>query len=343
MSGRIRHFEPPLRPVPSNSRYTEFETADGRRTFIHQEVLFDLAELERDEHPNESAGLLFGRTFTDGANQCTLVRHLIRPEPGEVIGSVATVTITADGSNQMSQRAQECYPCADAVGWAHTHPTFNAYFSGTDRAEQAIWTAPASVGLVISGLAGADPPYEVFVGPDSAPTQRAEPPISHRRIGPPPPPARRRVAPAPDREPNGIAASEEVAPGEHLRRRPGHRPWPRPRLDSDRLRRFCLSVAIGCAIAVVIWLLVSWSTGGRSDSASAGVAPAALVRQLEHEGAGVADRVRLVLGSPEPAAAKGKAGLPDFVAAVISDAGRRVTGIIGDHGSAADGSLAGGR
>lgn len=170
LRGHIRRFEPPLRPVPSGPEYTELECVDGRRVFIHREVLDDLAALERAEHPRESAGLLFGRIFTDGTHQCALVRHLIRPLQGEVIGTQATVTITAAGSSGMSARAQRWYPCADAVGWAHTHPTFNAYFSGTDRAEQAVWTSPASVGLVMSGLESAQPPFEVYVGPESEPT-----------------------------------------------------------------------------------------------------------------------------------------------------------------------------
>jgi proteasome lid subunit RPN8/RPN11 len=175
LSGRIRHFEPPLRSVPQGTEYSEFRTDDGRRVFVHREVLEDLRDLEREEHPKETAGLLFGRIFTDGSSPCALVRHLIRPLPGEVRGTPMTVTITAKGSLGMSARAQLAHPCADPVGWAHTHPTFKAYFSVTDRKEQAVWTSPASVGLVISGLPSARPPLEVFVGPGSEPTRAVEP------------------------------------------------------------------------------------------------------------------------------------------------------------------------
>ncbi len=280
MSGRIRHFAPPLRPIPRGDHYTEFETDDGRRVFIHRDVLTELAALERDEHPNESAGLLFGRSFTDGANQCALVRHLIRPAAGEVIGTPVTVTITAEGSNRMSQRAQERFPCADAVGWAHTHPTFGAYFSGTDKAEQAIWTSPAAVGLVASGLPNADPPFEVFVGPNSTPTRLASPLVWKT----PPPPedawprsrctaesqrAEAWVDPAPT-----PAAWRSGAEGARPRRRPRRRHF----LPLGPAARRIASTAVAMVLAaLLVWLLSQWVVGSQDDAGSPGAASAGLI------------------------------------------------------------------
>jgi len=307
MSGRIRRFEPPLRPVPRGRDYKEFMTEDGRRVFVHRDVLVDLAALERTEHPNESAGLLFGRTFTDGANQCVLVRHLIRPAPGEVIGTPATVTITTEGSNRMSQRAQQRYPCADAVGWAHTHPTFGAYFSGTDRAEQAIWAFPTSVGLVVSGLADADPPFEVFVGPDSTPSRLVDPPA--RKIAPekaPPPPVlmpmpevasdagyRRlgsSIGPPPLASP-GIPQADPtpwengagMLGGDRMRGQPQPQPVgiaryrrdPRRRIPGRATMRIVFTVAAALLVVLLVLLLSQWATGSGSDPASGGAASGA--------------------------------------------------------------------
>ena len=258
MRGRIRSFEPPLRPMPHGYHYAEFETADGRRVFIHHEVLADLRAIERAEHPNETAGLLFGRTFTDGANQCALVRHLIRPRVGEVIGTPVTVTITAEGSSRMSRRAQECHPCADAVGWAHTHPTFGAYFSGTDRAEQAIWTSPASVGLVISGLPEADPRYEVFVGPESTPTSQVGRAATTSR-------SRSRLS---------AASVEPIDTEAHDVRRPavapfpsrGGRDRPRRRIPSPRILREISTAAAAILIVLLVWLASGWISGSDEES-----------------------------------------------------------------------------
>jgi proteasome lid subunit RPN8/RPN11 len=170
MRGKVRSTDLPLmRRPPDPDMYLAHETADGRRVFVARRVLGDLAELERADHPDETGGLLFGGFFTDGANPCTIVNELVKPEPGEVIGSRASVTITAAGSERMIARAWLRDPLLRPVGWGHTHPTFEAYFSSTDRAEQQRWREPASVGLVLSGLVDADAPYRVFVGPESEP------------------------------------------------------------------------------------------------------------------------------------------------------------------------------
>lgn len=219
LKGRIRSFASPLRRLPSGPEYTVHETVDGRRVFVHREVLEELAALEREEHPRETAGLLFGRLFTDGSNECALVRHLIPPWQGEVIGTRATVTITAHGSSRMMDRAWARFPCEDAVGWAHTHPTFDAYFSGIDRSEQSIWTAPASVGLVLSGLADATPQYRIFVGPGSDgafPVARPE----TRELSEAPPPDRSPVRGEEDGE--SALAAAAARPG---RRQPTTLEW----------------------------------------------------------------------------------------------------------------------
>jgi proteasome lid subunit RPN8/RPN11 len=229
MKGRVRASAAPLRPTPPAPHFVEHRTADGRRVFLHREVVADLVALERHQHPRETAGLLFGRLFTDGTHPCVLVRHLIWPEPGEVLGTVSTVTITAEGSTRMLRRALERHPCADPVGWAHTHPTFNAYFSATDRAEQAVWGEPASVGLVLSGLDDAEPPYEVFVGPSALPAEPIEAlPWAWR------PAPVRRLAPAstPPRRPTNVdparldAAEPRKLHRAAARRRPARWRWP---------------------------------------------------------------------------------------------------------------------
>jgi proteasome lid subunit RPN8/RPN11 len=178
MSGRVRQVSLPLLAIPDQDGYTEHATTDGARVFIADTVLEVLARLERAHHPNETAGLLFGRHFTDGQQTCTLVTELITPEPGEVEGTPSYVTITAAGARQMRARARRLIPCADPVGWGHTHPTFPPFFSGTDRAEQRLWTEPTSVGIVLSGIRDATELYHVYVGPESnlaAPVARHSP------------------------------------------------------------------------------------------------------------------------------------------------------------------------
>jgi proteasome lid subunit RPN8/RPN11 len=149
--------------------YAEHVTADGRRVFVAHQVLRDLSDLERSDHPNETAGLLFGGYFADRGDDVAVVTRLIPPEAGEVIGTPHTVTITADGAQRMTARAWCSDPTLKPVGWGHTHPCFEAFFSGTDRTEQRLWKERVSVGIVMSGLDRPKQRYRVFVGPDSTP------------------------------------------------------------------------------------------------------------------------------------------------------------------------------
>jgi proteasome lid subunit RPN8/RPN11 len=170
MSGRRQKPPvPPLRGAPDRSDYIEHRTADGRRVFVHYRVLDDLFRLERSQHPDETAGLLFGGFFGDRGTSCAIVTDLIPPEDQEVLGTPTTVTITAQGAERMIARAWQRNPLLQVLGWGHTHPRFEAYFSATDKEEQRVWRHPASVGIVVSGLPSAEDPYKVFVGPEATP------------------------------------------------------------------------------------------------------------------------------------------------------------------------------
>jgi proteasome lid subunit RPN8/RPN11 len=173
MVGRVRHVELPLlRGLPDQAGYCEHLAADGRRAFVSKQVLRDLAELERREAPVETAGLLFGGYFSDGRCSCTVVTKLVAPLPGEVHGTRSAVTITPAGAERMLSSAAREDPVLTPVGWAHTHPSFEAYFSETDRVEQRAWRNAGSVGLVLSGLSHARPRYRVFMGPESTAAER---------------------------------------------------------------------------------------------------------------------------------------------------------------------------
>lgn len=281
MRGRVREVGPPLRALPVGPGYVEHRTEDGRRIFLHRDVLTDLEMLERREHPDETAGLLFGRLFTDGRSPCALVSHLVWPEPGEVVGTPATVTITPEGSTGMARRANERHPCADPVGWAHTHPTFAAYFSATDRAEQAVWTEPASVGLVLSGLDDAEPLYAVFVGADSSlsepvrssvtrgrATRRSRPSrMSTARVrrsastSPPSPSTPRSVSNGSPIEGHPVAAGSEPAPS---------RPRSRPRPMSVK-REWIVVAVVSLLVLLAVLLAIAWwlTDGFRGDGAPA--------------------------------------------------------------------------
>lgn len=263
MSGRVRRAPYPLRDVPDPSDFVEHATVDGRRAFVARRVVREVEQLERRHRPDETAGLLFGRFFTDGEHDCVIVTDLVTPEPGEVVGTSSTVTITARGAEQMPVRARLRTPLADPVGWFHTHPRFEAFFSRTDEAEQQAWREPGSVGLVLSGLPAAARPYCVFVGPEAAP---AEPVAPSKRLG-------RAEYSGPLRLP---AAIPEAAPPPRVQR-PLSRPTPR---RSVWIGVGAVAAAAACLALVAISLLaLREARAARRDAEAARRdAGAALVR-----------------------------------------------------------------
>ena len=232
MSGGVRRTALPLmRRAPDRARFAEHQTEDGRRVFVAKSVLSDLARLERLDHPIETACLLFGGFFTDGKRACAIVTKLIFPEPGEVIGNRSMVTLTADGVEQMIARAWLEDPLLKPLGWGHTHPLFEAYFSHVDREEQGVWTEPTSVGIVISGLETPQARYRVFVGPESEPADPVVPPAEQS-------PPRAEQRPTAPREPARIAQIKRAG-----------------------VRKTYLAAAIVAIVALLIALLLTWVAG----------------------------------------------------------------------------------
>lgn len=251
MTGRIRPVPLQLMPTtPDAQSFSEHRTADGARIFVAHTVIDALITLESEHHPNESAGLLFGGYYTDGENKCTVVTHFEPPRDGEVIGSEAMVTITAAGAEQMQSRAHRRLLLLNAVGWGHTHPTFEAYFSGTDRREQRAWTEPGSVGIVVSGLCQPQQRFAVFVGPDSSPALERHAKREHRE----------RAFSTAYRQ--GAAVFEPSAPARAAARRSGTT-YPASRRTRPRTRPTILIYAV-----VALLMLASAAASGMALKAS---------------------------------------------------------------------------
>jgi proteasome lid subunit RPN8/RPN11 len=166
--GRVVSAPVHVRPRPRSGEWAIHRTADGRTAFIAPDVLATAFAMLRRHGPDETAGLMFGRCFRDADGVYAVVTGAETPRPGEVVGNVATVEITAEGAEAMTTRYHEHDFVADVLGWWHTHPRYTAFFSGTDRDEQARWNLPVSVGLVVAGEPDAGEPYAVYLGPDAA-------------------------------------------------------------------------------------------------------------------------------------------------------------------------------
>jgi proteasome lid subunit RPN8/RPN11 len=164
--GRVVNIPLAARSRPEAGTWHEHRAADGRTAFVSTDVLDQARAIEHEHAPFETGGLLLGRAFIDGEGPYVLVTYAVSPLRGEVRGTVSTVELTHAGSDAMRRRGEASTPTAEVVGWYHTHPRYEAYFSVVDRTEQAAWTERLAVGLVVSGLPGGA--YAIYLGPDAA-------------------------------------------------------------------------------------------------------------------------------------------------------------------------------
>jgi proteasome lid subunit RPN8/RPN11 len=170
-SGRMVSAPLPVRSRPRTGNWLVHRADDGRTVLLDPSVLATAYRVEQEHAPAETGGLLFGRAFVDSEGPYVVVSYAIPPRRGEVIGAVSTVKITAAGAGAMTERAQAQRFEADVVGWYHTHPSFAAYFSTVDEAEQSTWASALAVGLVVAGVARRDDRHKVYVGPESTRTR----------------------------------------------------------------------------------------------------------------------------------------------------------------------------
>ena len=255
-----------VRPRPRGGDWVVHRTLDGRAAYIAWPAFLVIRRTERAHAPIETGGLLFGRCFQDAEGPYVLVTSAEPPAPGEVDGTVSTVRITAAGTEAMTARAHERDPLADVVGWFHTHPRFDAFFSDVDRHEQAQWASPLAVGFVVAGDAVRREPHAVYLGPNADETFTVDP--------------GRDVRPDPAR----LRAAEDEHPHEPVLepREPEPRivpVEPRPAREAAPLRwtrRGELALVVLAVTAVVcVFVVVAWALALQRDDTPSVVRPVA--------------------------------------------------------------------
>lgn len=128
-----------------NRRYQGLRLGD-QVVFIRRRALRSLLHVGRrfaEERPVEVGFLCMGRRERDGEGLYTALESF----PLVGVGTTARVEMPAE-SKLAAQRAQ---PSLDVVGWAHTHPDFGVFFSGTDVANCAHYGRDA-VNLVLDPI-----------------------------------------------------------------------------------------------------------------------------------------------------------------------------------------------
>jgi proteasome lid subunit RPN8/RPN11 len=222
----------PFRQRTAFVGYHRFEERGETAVLVEQEVARLLRDTASDAHPFETGGLIAGRVFQDADGRFVVVSGFV--EAGQEAGGPGTFTMSPMATDRLRGEASRLFPAADVVGWWHCH-SGPSHYSRTDKATQAIWTQPDSVGLLV--FAEGRPWGRAYLGPDARPVTQLTIPRgnNHGGIG------TGRWRPH---------ASPRSAPGG------GPRPAGAPRSVGGRVpvpsSRTLIRVVIGLAIAVLL-------------------------------------------------------------------------------------------
>jgi hypothetical protein len=216
----IEHaFDLPFRTRNVNAGHIAFR-ADNLDVYVMTDVASRARQWARGALPRETGGLLAGRILRDNAGQYVVVTGIGGAPAGA--GGVGRFGLSPEETEQLRRALARDHPSADVIGWWHSHVTPSSY-SATDRANQAIWTDPRSVGLLV--FAQGTPWAGLYVGPQSRGPFRPAGPVAALDSDPP--------------ETYPPASNPPDAPS-----RAGGDPPPRAGRDSWAGRRLALAVLI---------------------------------------------------------------------------------------------------
>lgn len=161
---RIITPTPLFRERPAEDEpYLQFADQDGFRCFVAARAVLQMARWGYQAGGREMIGHLAGRPCTDSAGDYTLVERVTQSR--QATGGPAHV-IADHTAQEAMRRALErtCRPL-DCVGWWHSHPHgIGLFYSHTDRQNQATWSNPNAVGIVIDPCLKREG-FKVFRGP----------------------------------------------------------------------------------------------------------------------------------------------------------------------------------
>ena len=156
------------RPI-SNPRFVRFVAIAGiAEAYVQDYVLVQAFQHSEGAMPNETIGLLAGRTCQDATGPYTIITATEAPRSDEVESSPSEVRISSKGYAQLPERLGLNHPVLEVVGWFHSHPSSYPIPSNEDLVEQSTWTDASSVALIVS-LVSKHERFGVFQGPDAIP------------------------------------------------------------------------------------------------------------------------------------------------------------------------------
>jgi proteasome lid subunit RPN8/RPN11 len=172
---RIRTTYDPVSPLirsrPENSRdLRTFRSADNNfAAYVHADVLEFIRQQAILGGQNEAIGLIAGRICHDPrTGPYTLVLAAAEAREGEFRSTPSFVRLLPEGHRRLRHRLADAHPDREIVGWYHTHPNYEPYFSSVDFEEQKNWNDENQIGIVY-GTEHTGEPFGVYQGPGAIP------------------------------------------------------------------------------------------------------------------------------------------------------------------------------
>ena len=145
-------------------------------------MIDQIPEWGREAGNKEIIGRLGGRACLDELGEYVLIERASLTRRAE--STLSTVVANVDAQGRARRDFEERCPAFDACGWWHTHVHLEPFYSSTDRQNQATWTDPRAIGLVLSTTLLGDG-LKVFRGPDAEPLRmtRGSERLAELRVG----------------------------------------------------------------------------------------------------------------------------------------------------------------
>jgi hypothetical protein len=156
-----RKQDVPFRVRHLHQGYVAFHAAD-LAIYFDRNVVADVRECAHHALPREAGGLLAGRLLRDDEGHYVVVTGMAAAQP--TAGGFGTFNLSPAQTEDLRRLLSERYPSADVVGWWHSHSA-PSRFSSTDQGNQAIWTHPHHIGLLV--FATGAPWACLYAGPES--------------------------------------------------------------------------------------------------------------------------------------------------------------------------------
>jgi proteasome lid subunit RPN8/RPN11 len=152
-------------PFRSRAAFDGFQSFDNGKNAVLVEPVTarSLRAAASRARPDETGGLLSGRTLRDAGGDYVLVSGFVEARPGS--GKAVAFEISPQETDRLREESSRANPTADVVGWWHSHRRPSSY-SPTDLNTQSVWKQPRSVGLLV--FAEGDEWARAYMGPEAS-------------------------------------------------------------------------------------------------------------------------------------------------------------------------------